>query len=56
MVIDSENLSQDYGGLRSYTPHHPIYTDEAEANANQFPNRYDGKSFDNLPVATYYIG
>ena len=59
MVIDSDNLSQfkqDYGGLRSYTPHHPIYAKEAEASANQFPNRYDGKSFDDLPVATYYIG
>ena len=47
---------QDYGGLRSYTPHHPIYTHEAEANANSFPNSYIGNRFDDLPVATYYIG
>lgn len=48
---------QDYGGLRSYTPHHPIYSHEAEANANSFSvSSYNDTSFDDLPVATYYIG
>ena len=47
---------QDYGGLRSYTPRHPIYAHEAEASANLFPNNYNGTGFDDLPVATYYIG
>ena len=47
---------QDYGGLRSYTPYHPIYTHEAEANVNSFPNSYIGNRFADLPVATYYVG
>lgn len=47
---------QDCGGLRSYTPNHPIYAHEVEGSANLFPNSYNGKSFDDLPVATYYIG
>ena len=56
----TENRSQfrqDYGGLRSYTPYHPIYEQEAEASANLFStSSYDGVSIDDLPVATYYIG
>ena len=43
---------QDFGGLRSYTPHHPIYNDEDVG----FPNTYDGQNFEDLPVATYYLG
>lgn len=48
---------QDYGGLRSYNPKHPIYGQEAETNVNLFSiSSYNGKSFNDLPVATYYIG
>jgi len=52
---------QDFGGLRSYTPHHPIYNMggtglSRQASENDFPSTYDGKSFDELPVATYYFG
>ena len=55
MTENCSRFRQDYGGLRSYTPHHPIYNHEAEASAN-LSNSYNGKSFDDLPVATYYIG
>lgn len=44
---------QDFGGLRSYTPRHPIHNKRDEVD---FPSTYDNKSFDELPVATYYFG
>ena len=52
---------QDFGGLRSYTPHHPIYHSEVaglvrQASENDFPRTYDGISIDDIPVATYYFG
>jgi len=47
---------QDYGGIRSYIPRHPINSHEAEESINLFSNNYRGQSFGNLPVATYYIG
>lgn len=43
---------QDYGGLRSYTPHHPIHINEEI----HFPATYDNKSIKDLPVCTYYFG
>lgn len=48
---------QDYGGLRSYTPYHPICSHEAEGSASlRIGHSYRGQNFDNLPNATYYIG
>lgn len=44
---------QDFGGLRSYTPHHPIHN---QSDQLYFPSSYDNKSFADLPVATYYLG
>lgn len=44
---------QDFGGLRSYTPHHPVHDKSEEA---YFPNMYDSINIDDLPVATYYLG
>ena len=59
--IQTENRSQfrqDYGGIRSYSPHHPIFNQEAEASANSFSiSSYDDvRRVEDLPVATYYIG
>ena len=52
---------QDFGGLRSYTPRHPIYHRgdaqlARQASENDFPRTYDGVSIDRIPVATYYFG
>ena len=44
---------QDFGGLRSYTPHHPVHNKGEEA---YFPEMYDSTNIDDLPVATYYLG
>lgn len=44
---------QDFGGLRSYTPQHPVHTKSEEI---YFPRTYDDKTFDELPVCTYYLG
>ena len=44
---------QDFGGLRSYTPYHPIYNRNEEFD---FPSSYDGRNIDSLPIDTYYFG
>ena len=44
---------QDFGGLRSYTPHHPVLNRNEDIS---FPSTYDGRNIDSLPVATYYFG
>ena len=44
---------QDFGGLRSYTPYHPIHNRNEEVD---FPSTYDGQNIDNLPIDTYYFG
>ena len=44
---------QDFGGLRSYTPHHPIHNRNEQVD---FPSTYDGQSIYNLPIDTYYFG
>lgn len=55
--ISTETYSrfrQDFGGLRSYTPYHPMYG--GHETANLFPDSYKDQGFNNLPVATYYMG
>ena len=44
---------QDFGGLRSYTPYHPIHNGNEEFD---FSNTYDGRNIDSLPIHTYYFG
>lgn len=44
---------QDFGGLRSYTPSHPVHNKSEEAC---FPDMYDNINIEDLPVVTYYLG
>lgn len=48
------HFRQDYGGVRSYSPYHPLNVNDETVSI--FPTTYDGQRIEEMPVVTYYFG
>ena len=56
-TVDLPFFRRDYGGLRSYSPHHPLFVSEAtQRYMTCIPSEgYKGIGTDELPIDTYYF-
>ena len=56
-TVDLPFFRRDYGGLRSYSPHHPLFVSEAtQRYVTCIPSEgYKGIGTNELPIDTYYF-